>query len=163
MPSRGNFLPGLPGLPGLAAPGHPAPPVSLPDLSGAQNFGGNFPAPPPPFPGGMPPLPPGMDLEALRQAFGGQLPPPPGIGGGANGGMPPFPLPPAGFPALPAGFVPPPGFPPPSSLFPGAALPIMPAGDFDGGFDNKRRRAPLPSQQDSLKEEMKLGRYVKPR
>jgi hypothetical protein len=33
----------------------------------------------------------------------------------------------------------------------------------DAAFDNKRRRAPLPSQQDSLKEEMKMGRYVKPR
>jgi polyadenylation factor subunit 2 len=175
MPSRGHFLPGLPGLPGLAAPGIPAPPVFMPDHSSAQNFGGNFPAPPPSFPGGnfpapppsfpggMPPLPPGMDLETLRQAFGGQMPPLP-----SNGVMPPFPLPPAGFPPLPAGFVPPPGFPPPSSLFPGAALPIMPAsgGGFnpaDATLDAKRRRAPLPSQQDSLKEEMKLGRYVKPR
>lgn len=151
MPSRPSGL--LPGLPGLAAAAaaHPPPQAAampFPDITGAQ-FGtapahnpSNFPpGPPPPFP------PPGFDFS--------QLPPPPA-------GM----QPPPGMPPLPPGFVPPPGFP----MLPGMAAPTPPqqqqqngGGGTPQGGNNVRKRAPLPSQQDSLKAEMREGRYLKPR
>jgi len=147
MPSKQSFLPGLPGLPGLLAP---PPPMPFPDgtsTGGAQTmqmpaFGNSA---PPPFP--MPNLPgqPPMDLEALKQAFGGQLPPPP------PGGLP-FP---AGMPVqLPPGFSMPPGM---------AGLPGMAPQASDPSSNSSRRRAPLPSQQESLQQEMRQGRYTKAR
>jgi len=168
MPS--GQLPGLPGLPGISAPA----PVPFPDgtsTGGAQPL--DIKAPPPlphlPFlpPQGMgapPMLPPGMDMEKLKEMFGGQLPafppvPPPGMPG--QHGMP---LPP-GFPPMP-GMLPPPGFPPPAGFpgLPGFGTPPQPPGQHDT-FDSNgaRRRGPLPSQSDSLAQEMKAGRYTRAR
>lgn len=194
MPSRQSVLPGLPGI-GAALPSFPdgtstggAQPLSLrgyPDISG-------MPAPPsqmsnPPFSlpyGGAPPaLPPGVDLEKLKEMWGGQLPAPPPLPGQGSHAFPPPPLPGfAGAPPplpgmLPPGF-PPPGFPlpPPGTL---AGMPGMPLVQqqqpqeqqqllqlqqqlmHQEGLNaaNARRRAPLPSQQESLQEEMKRGKY----
>ncbi|KAK6438079.1 pre-mRNA cleavage and polyadenylation factor (CPF) complex subunit [Oleoguttula sp. CCFEE 5521] len=122
-------------LPGLPGIGMTALPPH-PDgtsLGGAQQL--DF----PPLPMGFPPgAPPPMDMESLKKMFGGSLPPLP-----PNG----MPLPPP-----PPGFVMPPGFPP---------LPGM------GGLGNDaagvRKRGPLPSQEESLQAEMRLGRYTKAR
>jgi polyadenylation factor subunit 2 len=136
--------PGLPGLPGLGAAA--LPPAPAPDNNNNGLYAGgalppNFPMPPFPPPPGS--LPPGIDLNALQQAFGG------GGGGGIGHGQPSIPgFPPSG---LPAGF--PQNFPPPPPP-PAAAAAAAAAG---------RRRIPLPSQQDSLKQEMKHGRFLKPR
>lgn len=107
MPSRQPMLPGLPGI-GAALPSFPdgtstggAQPLPFP---GDFNMGG---APPPfpnlPFPmpsgGAPPPLPQGVDLERLKQMFGGQLPPPPMPPGQNGQSFPPVPLP--GFPGAP--------------------------------------------------------------
>ena len=103
---------------------------------------------PNPFPGfpGAPTNGQGaMDLEKLKEMFGGQLPPPPQgfpMPGLANG-MP-----------IPPGFVPPPGFPP---------FPPQPPTESAQEGGSSRRRAPLPSQQESLQAEMRQGRYTKPR
>lgn len=153
MPSRQSFLPGLPGLPGLAAP----PP--FPDgtsTGGAQT--GNMPPFPngaPPFPpsGNLPPPPAGLDLAKIMEMTNGQLPPPPN-----PNGMPPGFLPP-GMPQLPPGFQPPPGFPPPPGALPGISSTPTPTNSTPTG-GSVRRRAPLPSQQESLQEEMRQGRYV---
>lgn len=164
MPTQQPVLPGLPGinlnmgagagppLPGMG--GHPPVPPIIP---------GAAPFPPPPLPN----FPPGQapDLAKLMEMFGGKLPPIP----------PPFPPPPpGGFPPLPAGMPPPPnmlppgfppipGFPPP----PPATQPQLGAayhapvgqGDVEGENGAGRKRNPLPSQKDSLKEEMKKGNY----
>ncbi|KAF7196334.1 Polyadenylation factor subunit 2, partial [Pseudocercospora fuligena] len=129
---------GLGGLPGLGAgipPPNPAPGNDM------------FNAPQPNF-HGLPPPPPGMDIDALQQALrNGQAPP-----------MPPG-FPPPGFPPPPQGY--PPGFPPPPGGLPGFGA-TPPASNGAGG-GSIRKRAPLPSQADSLREEMKQGRYLKPR
>lgn len=153
MPSKQSFLPGLPGLPGLA----PAPPP-FPDgtsTGGAQTS--NMPpfpngATPSPMPGSLPPPPAGVDLAKLMEMTKGQLPPPPN-----PNGLPP------GFPQFPPGFQPSPGFPPPPpGGLPGIApTPPSANGTPDGG--SIRRRAPLPSQQESLEQEMRQGRYTKAR
>ncbi|PNS17449.1 Polyadenylation factor subunit 2 [Sphaceloma murrayae] len=140
-------------------------PPPIPNLPGMP-FG--LPLPPPPPNGGQPPpFPPGMDMEKLKAMFGGQLPPlppPPGAPGQAH----PFPPPPGafppGFPPPPAGFQLPPGMPP---------LPGMPAPGQQGQQGQQgqgqgqetsdprgRRRAPLPSQQESLAEEIRRGKYT---
>ncbi|KAF1344499.1 WD40-repeat-containing domain protein [Delphinella strobiligena] len=181
MPSRRPLLPGLPGI-GAALPSFPdgtstggAQPLSFHAPGDFGMPGGpsmpNLPFPMPMHQGGAPPvLPPGMDMEKLKQMFGGQLPLPPPMSHGQNGqGFPPPPLP--GFPGappplpgmFPPGFVPPPGFPMP----PPGGLPGMPPDQQqfmqqNGGGAN-RRRAPLPSQQESLQEEMKRGKYTRPR
>ncbi|EGP89039.1 unnamed protein product [Zymoseptoria tritici ST99CH_3D7] len=156
---RPNFLPGLAGgfgsgLPGLATS---APPSQVAEVLNPNQFPSNIPLPMPAN------LPPGMDMETLRQAAqafqqqqqqGGGMP-------GMPPGMPPgFPPMPAGMPPMPAGFVPPPGFPP---MPPG--MPPMPgmANGAAGGGGGVRKRAPLPSQQDSLMAEMKQGKWQKPR
>jgi len=150
MPVRQQFsLPGLPGLPGLAKPTAP----SFPDgtsTGGAQpmtllGFGQN----------GAPPFqpPPSVDLAALLQQTGGQIPQPP----------PGFQMPPNfqnGMPPLPPGFVPPPGFQMPA--LPGIGSTHTPS-NTGGVGGSARRRAPLPSQQESLQEEMRQGRYTKAR
>ncbi|KAK4503066.1 hypothetical protein PRZ48_006493 [Zasmidium cellare] len=133
LPGR-PFLPGLPGLASAAAP-----PPGLPDFHAhnPQNF-----PPPPPFP--MPPNGAPPDLSALFNPQYNQPPP----------GQPP--MPPPNFPPpmmpgmMPPGF-PPPGFPPGMN---------GQGGDAGGGV---RKRGPLPSQSDSLKAEMRQGRYLKPR
>ena len=153
MPSRQSFLPGLPGLPGLAPP--PAPFPDGTSTGGAQpsNAFGNG-APPFPMPGNLPPPPAGVDLAKIMEMTKGQLPPPPNLNN-----LPPG-FPPPGMPQLPPGFQPPPGFPPPpGSGLPGiGSTPTPTNGTPTSG--NVRRRAPLPSQQESLQEEMRQGRYV---
>ena len=134
MPSKTALLPGLPGL-------NVAPP--FPDgtrTSGAQTL----PAFPFPSAPGQP-----FDLAKLMELTGGQLPP---LANGASlpPGLPPLPG------MLPPGFPLPPGLPP---LPPGLSGAIS----ADGGGGAGRKRAPLPSQQESLELEMREGRYRKAR
>jgi polyadenylation factor subunit 2 len=133
----------------LLASGQLPPPPNFPPPPAGANGQPGFPALP--FPPNFQ-LPPGM-------------PPPPGS-------LPPGALPP-GFPPLP-GF---PGFPPPPPLpnqMPGQMppMPIPPpnaglaaAGSPGGHIDASgvRRRGPLPSQQESLKAEMRKGQFRRPR
>ncbi|KAF4821271.1 Polyadenylation factor subunit 2 [Colletotrichum siamense] len=153
-------LPGLPGLPGLSMPpnGAGGPPVPPPPM--IPGVGANGGAPPPlpfPLPGlpglnGAPPppiqLPGGIDpsnpadlakIAEMIQKAGGTLPPPP------PGGFPPGMVP-------PPNFVPPPGFPP---------MPMPPPGADLNGHDRGGRRAPLPSQEESLKAEQRRGNYTR--
>lgn len=151
MPSKQSFLPGLPGL---AAPAlRPFPDGT--STGGAQTldsagYGNGI--PPLPIPGsGAPP----MDLAKLLELTGGQLPPPPQQNGTS-----------AGYPPLPPGFLPPggqfpPGFPPLAAGIPGIGQ--TPTPPTNGGSGSVRKRGPLPSQQESLKQEMRQGRYTKPR
>ncbi|KAF2763569.1 WD40 repeat-like protein [Pseudovirgaria hyperparasitica] len=163
--SRPPLVPGLPGI-SLNPEGHTATSF-LPGI-------GNTPAPLIPLPGAMPPLLPGMDpnkidMSKLHEMFGGQFPPPPIPP--PNGAPPGFPPPPGGlsFPGFPGGPPPPPHMLPPGFMPPGFPPPIPPSQQVpippqNGGWDaNGRRRAPLPSQQDSLMEEMKRGNYRKAR
>ncbi|KAI9747576.1 MAG: pre-mRNA cleavage and polyadenylation factor (CPF) complex subunit [Candelina submexicana] len=156
----------LPGIPGMAAP----PPISSDGttLSGANQsqipgMGAAVPPPLPPVPGlagikipGMDPANP-PDLSKLAALFG-NIPPPPGAGGQ----FPPPPPIPGTFPngvippgLLPPGFKLPPGFPPPPPAQGG--IPGMSADGTSGG--SIRKRAPLPSQQESLMEEQRRGKY----
>ncbi|KAF2431776.1 WD40 repeat-like protein [Tothia fuscella] len=165
MPSK---IPALPGLPGLS--------VGAPQLPGigATN---PLPIPPPPLPNMLQGIDltkmdlTKMDPSALAGLLAGKLPPPP-----PGMVMPPgFPPPPPGMagmmPPLPPGGFPAGMFPPPP---PGmAGMPGMPPGflGFDvNGQNNQngsggesggsiRRRGPLPSQQESLQEEMRRGKY----
>lgn len=157
MPTRQSFIPGLPGL---GAPSFPSginlggPPAAIP-----PSFA-NGSAPPFPLPGAMGQFPPQMpDLESLKRMFGDQLPP-----------MPNMPMPPApgrpgpSMPGLPPGFAFPPGLPPmPAGGLPGMAPPGATPLSAEEMAAGGRRRAPLPSQQESLQAEMRQGRYVKPR
>ncbi|KAM3430586.1 hypothetical protein MY4824_004873 [Beauveria thailandica] len=150
-----SSLPGIPGLPlggGSIVPGIGSavpPPPFIPGVGGGANGHilppGQFPPPPFPIPGmnGAPPPPlPGIDpnnppnpmqlLEIMKKA---------GV-----------PLPPPG--QLPPGLIPPPG---------AGGMPIIPP-PLPTGMDGKsgeggRRRAPLPSQADSLREEQRQGNY----
>ena len=157
--------PTLPGLPGLSMPTNGAP-------NGVRNGAsqGDFPAlgrqqrPP------MAPDIASMDPERFKifMASGGiQPPPPPLIAQHQGMPLPNFPgfdsskMPP-GMPP-PPGFQPPPGaiLPPPGSL-PGVRTGDVPGieGDFAGsGVGGVRRRAPLPSQQESLMMEQQRGRF----
>lgn len=173
MPARQSALPGLPGMTATPADGT--------SVGGAQKSlipgMGAVPLPPlPSMPGmNMPPLPiagltPGQmpDLSKLAEMFGGQLPPLP-VPGQSNGQFPPG-LPPGfgTFPPLPQGNFPPlnmlpSGFPPPpqyAQVPPGVQTPGMPPMDANEANSQQnggpnRRRVPLPSQQDSLREEMR--------
>jgi polyadenylation factor subunit 2 len=154
MPSK-HSLPGLPGISNPSLPGiGSAPPIPMPGAGGV---------PPPPIP--MPGMFQGMDFSKidlskvdLSKMFAGGMPPlPPGMG---LGGIPP---PPPGFPQVMPGMpVPvPPGFggPPPGGM-PG--LPGLRGGDQSGqsgAGGSVRRRGPLPSQQESLKQEMQKGNF----
>jgi polyadenylation factor subunit 2 len=159
-------FPGIPGLP-LQQGGIPPPPI-IPGVGAA--IGGPIP-PPLPFP--IPP--PGLDpntkpdfaaiAEMMKKAGivpppPGMVPPPPPLAGKLPPGMlppglippPPFP-PPGGFPAgLPAGL--PLGFPPPP-------IPAANVGRTDDSSDSGRRRAPLPSQEESLRMEQSKGNYTR--
>ncbi|KAI0143556.1 WD40-repeat-containing domain protein [Xylariaceae sp. FL1272] len=144
-------FPGLPGLPGLTLPLGNAPP-QIPGV------GGMAAAPPLPLPfpipganGAAPPVPPlpGLDptnpldfakIAEMMQKAGLPPPPPPGM------------MPPGGF-IPPPNFAVPPGFPVPPPL-PGAV---------SAADDGIRRRAPLPSQEESLKMEQKKGNYTRVR
>ena len=151
MPVKQPVLPGIPGLnmptngssdgPGARrypnVPNIPPPPPNLPNgLAGmdpeqfkAMIASGTLPPPPPQFGSSLPPPPPNFDMSKL----------PPGL--------------------LPPGFQPPPGMPlpPPPSNFGG-----LPGIDADGdgpGSGGVRRRGPLPSQEQSLMEEQRRGKY----
>jgi len=182
-------LPGLPGLPGLSLPtgangiipppppppiganGIAVPPLPLPfPLPGATPGGAGVPPVPPPIPLGMDPNNP-ADLakiaELMQKAGLPPLPPPPpGAGGAAFPLIPPH--------AFPGGFPPPP--PPPG--MPGMAgpggivVPIPGVGGIPGmggpvadsdGANNRRGRAPLPSQEESLRQEQRKGHYTRVR
>lgn len=163
--ANGPALPGLPGIPGLPLGGPP-----LPGLNGSAHL------PPPPLPGmangtsHMPlpfPPPPG---------FAGAPPPPLLAGLDPNNPPPPekiiemmraagIPLPPPG--ALPPGLFPPPGGMPPGGLPPpppgGFPMPIPPPGMAAANDNDRGRRAPLPSQEESLRQIQKQGRYTRAR
>jgi polyadenylation factor subunit 2 len=165
-------VPGLPGLPGLSLPQNGRAPIpGIPPPPGIPGVG--VPALPLPFPlpgmpGAPPPPPPisGFDLSngppdpkkmlELLQKAGVQLPPP--------GSLPPGAVPPPGFvppPGLmppPPGFALPPGFPPP----PPEILAAVHA-EKQGADSGGRRRAPLPSQEESLRDEQRRGNYTKRR
>ena len=156
MPAKQAAIPGLPGLSGL--PGlQAAVPTGQADgrkqASSANLPSGGMPPgqPFPPPPNGMPPpiLPPGMDMARFQELVrSGQLPPPPQLGQ-----IPPPPPQFAGFPTPPPSTngATPPAFP---------SLPGMMSGANGGGNGvSIRKRAPLPSQQDSLREEMRKGNY----
>ncbi len=142
-----SSLPGIPGLPLGGLPGLGSAPPSLIPGVGANGHGP--PPPPPPFPmlgmNGAPPPPfPGLDpnnppdpaqlIEMMKKA-GVPLP--------APGSLPPGLFPPPGAGGMP---VPPPPIP-----------------GMDSGKPDNRRRAPLPSQADSLREEQRHGHYKRVR
>ncbi|KAI9711976.1 MAG: pre-mRNA cleavage and polyadenylation factor (CPF) complex subunit [Bogoriella megaspora] len=178
MPSKQQAVPGLPGLPGLPGISAPdgtstggaqtQPPSNITNMIAAltQNQLPQQQLSPPQMPGlppGMPPIDPSKLQELLAS---GMFPPPPvplpqGGQVGANAQFPP----PPGFPGLP-------GAPPPPNLFPPGFPPVPPPPGMQqgesqqmGGGENGfgRKRAPLPSQSDSLKEEMKRGKYTRSR
>lgn len=155
MPTQMPTMPGLPGISDGTSVGG----AQLPGIGGA---------PPPPPPSTAADLLSGhtgpLNLAKLQQMFGGQLPPPPLPGTvpgqfpppppafahfGAVGGAPPV-------TALPPGFQLPPGFPAPPI---GGSLPVMSFDQQNGSDSSVKRRAPLPSQKESLREEMKRGNY----
>ena len=144
--------PPMPGMPGNLPPGI-LPPQALAGMS-AQDFAammasGNIAIPPPPPPGasGFPPPPPNFDisrlppelLKNLPNPFPGGIPPPPPQIPGLSSGVQPF-----------AGGLP--GMQMERSGSSGSA------GRSDGGT-GMRKRAPLPSQQESLKMEQRRGNF----
>ena len=165
MPPKQPILPGIPGLTaniGTARDGT--------STGGAQLF-------PPPPPGGLAGLPgvippqngfTGIDPNEIASLMAeGKIMVPPLFGGLGQGIPPPPPgfdfskMPPGMFPPNfqpPPSFQPPPMFPPvlPPNLS-GLPLPGMMADSGSGG--SVRRRAPLPSQQESLMEEQRRGKY----
>lgn len=156
--------PVLPGIPGLTMPSNgaadSAPPRRFPNMPPPPpNMAHSSFPPPPPLNGAL-----GMDMEKIKAMIAsGALPPPPPPSqfGGAPGQLPPPPpnfdiskLPPG---LLPPNFQPGQGFPPPPPP-PGGingALPGIGGGE-SGGV---RRRGPLPSQEESLMEEQRRGKY----
>lgn len=168
-------LPGFPEIPGLPLPqfyqdgtsiggpqpaipgmGNAAPPLSLPGFALPGLNGG--PLIIPPIDPNHPP-----DFAALAEMMKkAGLPPPPMPGANTQHLPPP---PPPGFPPLPPNFQIPPGFPPP----PGTGTPpfLFPAttqdSDVAGLNAGVRKRGPLPSQADSLREQQMQGKYTKAR
>ncbi|KAI1115987.1 WD40 repeat-like protein [Nemania sp. NC0429] len=154
MPLRQVGFPGLPGLT-LPANGVPPPPPQIPGVSG--------------MPGGAVPLPLHF---AIPGANGGPPPPPPLPGLDPNNpadfakiaemiqmsGFPP-PPPPGMIP--PPGFIPPPNFAVPPGFPPHPQVPT--AADLAAAAESARRRAPLPSQEESLRMEQKKGNYTRNR
>lgn len=158
--------PGFPGIPGLVPlPGSggviPLPPPIIPGVGAA-------PPPPLPFPLPIDPNGPRPDFAAIAEMMkkaGIALPPPPPVG------VIPPPPPGAKFPPanLPPGLIPPPPFPPPPGLPPGYPLvpPLSQPGNTsripEDAADSGRRRAPLPSQEESLRMEQIRGNYTRSR
>ena len=157
----------IPGIPGLAMPSQGALDTGTP-----KRFAG-MPGIPPPK---IPPPPalsngaPGLDLETFKAmiASGAIPPPPPQFNGAPGQGLPP-PPPNFDFSKLPPGLLPP-GFQPGQGLpVPPPPLPLegfkdgLPGIGSDagagGGGGSVRRRGPLPSQQESLMEEQRKGKY----
>ncbi|KAK3692793.1 putative polyadenylation protein [Podospora appendiculata] len=147
-----SAFPGIPGLPlQQSTGGMIPPPPMIPGVGGAL--------PPPllfPLPGmvGMPPMPNGNppNLAAITEMMkkagipvppGGPLPP---------GMLPPGLIPPPNF-QLPPGFPPP---PPPMGMTPSAY-------EAEQAAERVRRRAPLPSQEESLRMEQGKGHYTRVR
>lgn len=134
VPGLGSSIPPPPIVPGVGA-GSAVPPLPPPPPFAIPGFNG---APPPPLPGldlHNPPDPAKL-LELMQQA-----------------GMP---MPPPG--SLPPGLIPPPGgMPPLPGNFP---LPIPPPMNPN---DSDRRRIPLPSQEESLRQEQRHGKYTRAR
>ncbi|KAK0630665.1 WD40-repeat-containing domain protein [Bombardia bombarda] len=170
---QASAFPGIPGLLPLQQGGGggmiPPPPPMIPGVGAAAG-------PPPPLPFPLPGLPPGMagiplpknapDLATIAEMMKkAGIPPPPLPGSGGA------PIPPPGM--LPPGLIPPPpnfalplGFPPPP---PGMVPPGMNMGG-GGGYEGEsaaesagRRRAPLPSQEESLRMEQGRGHYTRAR
>ncbi|KAL2144572.1 hypothetical protein VTI28DRAFT_8891 [Corynascus sepedonium] len=191
--AMGGGIPGLPGLvpppppgtliPGMAgstttAAGTTANPASAPQLP--------FPLPPPGTAGAPPPPPAAIagmlvgdgknppDFAAIAEMMKkhGIVPPPPPPPGALPGTLP-LPPPPGG--VLPPGLIPPPppqgfplphGFPPPPPHLAGAAAAGNGEHNSGAGSDggaNGRRRAPLPSQEESLRMEQSKGHYTRVR
>ena len=186
MPAKQATLPGLSGLPGLASRPSPTkanfdPRTAQPNLAGLASLAGlgNFTA------NGLPPPPStiaSLDPSQLAAMMAeGKFPMPPPIGANGQGLPPPPPgfdfskFPPGMFPhpfPLPQGMpqsMPqnmPPNVPqvvqqgyPPTGSVPG--MPGLPGitSDAGSGSTSIRRRGPLPSQQESLMEEQRRGKY----
>ncbi|KAK3985554.1 WD40-repeat-containing domain protein [Cladorrhinum sp. PSN332] len=174
----GAGIPGFPGIPGLPLqqggqsqlpPGliPPPPPGIIPGMGAAPPL----PFPIPGLPGGVPPPPiPGVDpknppdlavIAEMMKKAGFALPPPPGAAGAQ------IPPPPPGM--LPPGLIPPPpnfSMPPGFNLGQAAAQAVKKAGDQgagESGGASGRRRAPLPSQEESLRMEQSKGQYTRSR
>lgn len=139
--------PSFPGIPGLPLQGSAPPP---PSMSGP-------PIPPPPIPGMMPPPPPGLN---------GTVPPPPLPGLAGLDPSNPADISKIAEIMRKAGVQlppPPPGLAPPGMMPPGFPPPPPQLGP---GIDDKadaRRRAPLPSQEESLRMEQGRGNYTRAR
>jgi len=165
-PARQAILPGLPGISAsmppfpdgtstggaqpMHLPGPDMPPIPLPNLPFALPQNGVA----------APVLPPGMTLDKLKEMFGDQFPPVLPVPGNGGQNYPPPPIPGyPGAPPLPLGMLPP-GFPPSGyPVPPPGGLPGMPPQQSRQGGGG--RRAPLPSQQESLQQEMKRGNYAR--
>ena len=174
-----SALPGI-GLPGPANPLGGAGGGMMPDLLAAQlAVPGIGTAQAPPAQAG-----PGMNPERFRQLVAsGQIPPPMPPGAQSGGQFPPPPPPPgfdfSRFPqaAMPPGlqgFQPPAGFPPQPPAGAAGGIPGIGGGVTQGvavASNNNstgtsaavRSRAPLPSQQESLAQELRRGNFRKPR
>ena len=164
MPAR---QPVLPGIPGLSAP--------VGTTKDGTSFGGAQPRLP--GMGGAPVLPSmsapngiaTMDPNQFAALVAeGKIPLPPPIGGlaGSNLGLPPPPPLPANFDfsKMPPGMFPPhfsapAGFPQPSPVSHSITLPGIGSDAGSGGSGSIRKRGPLPSQQESLMEEQRRGKY----
>lgn len=146
MPSRQTIVPGLPGLAAALKDGSSTGGAQQPLFPGMTSTP-PVAVPPPTLPGMPPQLPPGMDPAILGDPVALQK-----FLAGAGRGAPPFPPPGQGLPVPPPGF----GFPhngmPPS--LPGFVPPIVESAGAGG-----RRRAPLPSQEESLRSEQSRGNY----
>ncbi|KAI1822308.1 WD40 repeat-like protein [Xylaria intraflava] len=134
FPVNGTLPPQIPGVSGIPAAGvHPPLPFAIPGPNGG--------APPPPLPTLDPSNPADFaKIAEMLQKGGFPPPPPPGM------------LPPPGF-MPPGNFAVPPGFPP------GTQMPLL----ADMAADSRQRRAPLPSQEESLRMEQKKGNYTRVR
>lgn len=171
MPAAGGGA-AFPGLPGLTLPMNggvpPPPPPQIPGVGAGGT--GAVPPLPLPFPmppnlngavGGAPPPPPpplGLDpsdpanfakIAEMMQKAGVQLPPPP-----PGSVLPPGLVPPPPNFSLPPGFPP----PPPGGAGAGAGIDVMML-----DANARRNRAPLPSQEESLRMEQKKGNYTRVR
>ena len=164
MPAK---QPVLPGIPGLAAPSMFA--------KDGTSVGGSQPIRPPagdfvpgnfPMPNGLTNMDPAKFAAMIAE---GKITIPPPMGGNIQGLPPPPPLPPNfDFSKLPPGMFPP-NFPLPQGFPPPPPPPLVSSSDAQalpgttmekgGSGGSIRRRAPLPSQEQSLMEEQRRGKY----
>ncbi|KAJ1305058.1 hypothetical protein OPQ81_000098 [Rhizoctonia solani] len=153
MPMNGGAPPpAIPGV-GLGSASAPMPP-NMPFPIPPPGLNGQI--PPPPLPGFDPGNPPDMaKIAEMMQRAGIPIPPPPGngIAPPPPGLLPPGLIPPPPNGQLPAGFVPPP-----------IPIPGVNVGAHmgnDAASNAARRRAPLPSQEESLKMEQRKGHFTR--